>query len=66
VFGDIPPSDMVRDAWEGWNTDRRRAAVKAVLNRVTVNPAGSSAYGTRDRKLMLQAVRERTEFDWRF
>jgi hypothetical protein len=24
VFGDIPPSDAVRDAWQQWNTDRRR------------------------------------------
>ena len=38
VFGDIPPSDAVRDAWQQWNTDRRRAAVKAVLNQVTVSP----------------------------
>jgi site-specific DNA recombinase len=66
VFGDIPPSDMVRDAWEDWNTDRKRAAVKSVMNRVTVNPAASRAYGIRDRGLMLQAVRDRTEFDWRF
>ena len=66
VFGDIPPSDMVRDAWQDWNTDRRRAAVKSVLNRVVVNPAATRAYGIRDRGLMLQAVRERTEFDWRF
>ena len=66
VFGDIPPSDLVRDAWEDWNTDRRRAAVKSVLNRVIVNPAGNRAYGVRDRGLMLQAVRDRTEFDWRF
>jgi site-specific DNA recombinase len=66
VFGDIPASDAVRDAWEDWNTDRKRAAVKAVLNRVTVNPAAIRAYGIRDRELILQAVRERTEFDWRF
>ena len=66
VFGDIPPSDMVRDAWQDWNTDRRRAAVKSVLNRIVINPAASRAYGTRDRGLMLQAVRDRTEFDWRF
>lgn len=38
VFGDIPPSDAVRDAWQDWNTDRRRAAVKAVLSQVTVSP----------------------------
>ena len=65
VFGDIPPTDLVRDAWQDWNTDRRRAAVKSVLNRV-VNPAASRAYGIRDRGLVLQAVRDRTEFDWRF
>jgi hypothetical protein len=29
---------MVRDTWEDWNTDRKRAAVKAVLNAVTVHP----------------------------
>jgi hypothetical protein len=26
VLGDIPPSDGVREAWESWNVDRRRAA----------------------------------------
>jgi site-specific DNA recombinase len=66
VFGDIPPSEMVREAWEDWNTDRRRAAVKAVMNRVVVNPANSRSFGARERELMLQFVRERTEFDWRF
>jgi hypothetical protein len=66
VFGDIPASDMVRDAWEDWNTDRKRAAVKAVMNRVVINPASSRAFGARQREAMLQFVRERTEFDWRF
>ena len=33
VLGDIPPSDGVREAWEAWNTDRRRAAIKAVLHK---------------------------------
>jgi hypothetical protein len=33
VFGDIPPSDAVRDAWQQWNTDRRRAAPKPSLTR---------------------------------
>ena len=66
VFGDIPASDMVRDAWEDWNTDRKRAAVKAVLNQVIVRPAGKKVFGMRgDRDLMLQGVRDRTEFDWR-
>jgi hypothetical protein len=36
------------------------------MNKVTVSPAGSSAYGVRERGLMLRAVRERAEFDWRF
>jgi len=67
VFGDIPASDMVRDAWEGWNTDRRRAAVKAVLNRVTVRPIPDRKGGpNRTPEMKLNAVRERTEFDWRF
>jgi hypothetical protein len=25
VLGDIPPADGVRESWESWNTDRRRA-----------------------------------------
>ncbi len=66
VFGDIPASDMVRDAWEDWNNDRRRAAIKSVMNRVIVNSAPSRSYGIRDRELILRAVRGRTEFDWRF
>ncbi len=36
VLGDIPPSDSVREAWESWNTDRRRAAIKAVLHKIIV------------------------------
>jgi hypothetical protein len=44
VFGDIPPSDAVRDAWQQWNTDRRRAAIKAVLNQITVNPIPQGAW----------------------
>jgi site-specific DNA recombinase len=67
VFGDIPASDMVRDAWEDWNTDRRRAAVKSVLNRVIVSPhAGRKGGPNLTPELKLQFVRERTEFDWRF
>ena len=67
VFGDIPASDMVRDAWEGWNTDRRRAAVKAVMNRVIVNPhPGRKGGPNLTPELKLQFVRDRTEFDWRF
>ena len=38
VMSDIPPSERVRDAWESWSTDRKRAAVKAVLHRVIINP----------------------------
>ncbi|HXZ71549.1 MAG TPA: hypothetical protein VEH31_11875, partial [Streptosporangiaceae bacterium] len=63
----IPASDMVRDAWEGWNTDRRRAAVKAVMNRVIVNPhIGRKGGPMLSQEVKLQFVRERTEFDWRF
>jgi site-specific DNA recombinase len=72
IFGDIPAAEMVRDAWDGsWNTDRKRAAIKAVLHRVVISPQYSSSYGkmkdrARRRELMLEAVIKRTEFDWRF
>jgi DNA invertase Pin-like site-specific DNA recombinase len=65
VFGDIPPSDAVRDAWLAWNTDRRRAAVKAVLSQVTVSPNTPGRKRTRDRVLRLEALRQRTRLDWR-
>ena len=65
-------TDLVRQAWDGsWNTDRKRAAIKAVLRRVTLNAQTRRSYGfvkdqdTR-RELMTESVRERTEFDWRF
>jgi hypothetical protein len=46
VFADIPAADMVRDAWDGsWNTDRKRAAIKAVLRKVTINPQNTRSYG---------------------
>ena len=63
VFGDIPPSNAVRDAWDQWNTDRRSAAVKAVLNRVTVSPETPGRKGTRDRALRMNALRQWMEFD---
>lgn len=63
VFGDIPPSDAVRDAWERWNTDRRRAAIKAVLNQVTVGPDAGDRRGTRSSALRLDALRRRTDLD---
>jgi site-specific DNA recombinase len=72
VFADIPAADMVRDAWDGsWNTDRKRAAIKAVLRKVTINPQATRSYGfikdqARRRELMTEVIRERTEFDWRF
>jgi site-specific DNA recombinase len=75
VFGDIPPTDMVRDAWEAWNTDRKRAAIKAVLHRIIIKPqpggVGCNPYGTakdpaKRRERMLKVIRQRTEFDWRF
>ena len=71
VFGDIPPSDMVRDAWKEWNTDRKRAAIKAVLRGIIISPQAGSSYGrmkdpARRAELKLEAMRRRTEFDWRF
>jgi hypothetical protein len=57
---------MVDDAWEDWNTDRRRAAIKAVINAVIVRPADNRALAVRDRESKFQTVRDRTDFDWRF
>src|SRR5205807_9318227 len=36
VMSDIPPSERVRDAWESWSTDRKRAAIRAVLHRIII------------------------------
>jgi site-specific DNA recombinase len=74
VMSDIPPSERVRDAWESWSVDRRRAAIKTVLHRVIINPlpAGSpSSPGgklrdpaiRRDREMAI--LRQRVDFDWR-
>jgi hypothetical protein len=39
VLGNIPPSQVVREAWGGsWNTGRKRAAIKAILRKMVVNP----------------------------
>ena len=57
VLGDIPPRDMVHDAWEDWNTDRKRAAVKAVLNAVAVHPNEARSGGPNwRRELMLSYI----------
>ena len=73
-MSDIPPSERVRDAWDSWNVDRKRAAIKAVLHRVIINPlppgAPSSPGGMlkdpairREREMAI--LRQRVEFDWR-
>jgi hypothetical protein len=38
VLSDIPSSDRERDAWKAWNTDRKRAAIRAVLHWVVIKP----------------------------
>ncbi len=74
VMSDIPPSERVRDAWDSWNVDRKRAAIKAVLHRVIINPLPSGAPSSPGGKLKVPAVRreremailrQRVEFDWR-
>jgi hypothetical protein len=74
VMSDIPPSEGVRDAWESWNTDRRRAALRAVLHRVMIRPlpagaasnvAGNSKDKALRRKREMALLRQRVEFDWR-
>ena len=74
MLGDIPPSERVRDAWESWNIDRRRAAIRAVLNTVIIHPLDPGAApnpGSRlkdpaeRRKRTIAMLNNRVEFDWR-
>ena len=74
VLGDIPPAQRVRDAWESWTTDRKRAAIRAVLHRVIINPlppgaACNPASNIKDkavrREREMAILRRRVEFDWR-
>ena len=74
VMSDIPPSERVRDAWESWSTDRRRAAIRAVLHRVLIKPlppgananvAGNSKNTALRRDREMAVLRQRVEFDWR-
>ncbi|MGP0026926.1 MAG: hypothetical protein ACLPKE_26750 [Streptosporangiaceae bacterium] len=75
VMSDIPPSERVRDAWESWNTDRRRATIRAVLHRVIIRPlpagaapnvAGNSKDKASRREREMAILRQRVEFDWAF
>ena len=74
VMSDIPPSERVRDAWESWGTDRRRAAIRAVLHRIIIKPlppgananvAGNSKNTALRREREMAILRQRVEFDWR-
>jgi len=74
VMSDIPASERVRDAWGSWTVDRRRAAIRAVLHRVVINPLPSGAPcspgGTfkdpvKRREREMASLRQRVEFDWR-
>ena len=74
AMSDIPPSERVRDAWESWGTDRRRAAIRAVLHRVIIKPlppgvnanvAGNSKDKALRREREMAILRQRVEFDWR-
>jgi site-specific DNA recombinase len=74
VLGDIPPAEGVREAWEDWGTDRRRAAIKAVLHKIIVkplppgtpnNPGGNIKDPAARREREMAVLRQRVEFDWR-
>jgi site-specific DNA recombinase len=74
VMGDIPPSERVSDAWESWSTDRKRAAIRAVLHRIIIrslppaansNVAGNSKDKALRREREMVILRQRVEFDWR-
>ena len=69
----LPPTG-VHDAWESWTTDRRRAATRAVLHGVIINPlppgaACNPAGNIKDpavrRECEMAILRRRVEFDWR-
>ena len=73
-MSDIPPSERVRDAWESWSTDRRRAAIRAMLHRVIIRPlpagtASNIASNSKDKAIRrereMAILRQRVEFDWR-
>jgi hypothetical protein len=74
VLGDIPPAERVRDAWDSWSADRKRAAIRAVLHRVIIKPfppgananvAGNSKDKALRRERELAILRQRAELDWR-
>ena len=74
MLGDIPPAEGVREAWESWSTDRRRAAIKAVLHKIIVktlpagtpnNPGGNMKDLAARREREMAVLRQRVEFDWR-
>ena len=60
-MSDIPPSERVRDAWESWNTDRRRAAIRAVLHRVMIKPLPPGAASNPASNIKDKAVRRERE-----
>ncbi len=73
-MSDIPPSERVRDLWESRSVDRKRAAIRAMLYRVVINPVPPGAPNSPGGKLKDPAVRreremailrQRVEFDWR-
>jgi site-specific DNA recombinase len=74
LLSDIPASEQVRDAWESWSTDRKRAAIRAVLHRVVIkpippgaasNPGGGLKDQTKRREREMAILRQRVQFDWR-
>ena len=73
-MSDIPASERIHDAWDSWSTDRRRAAIRAVLHRVLIKPlppgananvAGNSKNKALRREREMAVLRQRVEFDWR-
>jgi hypothetical protein len=74
VMSDILPSQRLGDAWDSWSTDRRRAAIRAVLHRALIKPlpagananvAGNSKNAALRREREMAVLRQRVEFDWR-
>ncbi|GGS94711.1 site-specific recombinase DNA invertase Pin [Planobispora rosea] len=74
ILGDIPPGDEVRDAWEGWTIERKRAAIRSVLIDIKIRPVPEDmrsnlpslhADAAQKIELELKRLRQRVDFNWR-
>jgi hypothetical protein len=74
AMSDIPASERLRDVWQSWSTDRKRAAIRAVLHQIVIkailsgtasNPGGGLKGQAKRREREMAILRQCVEFDWR-